>query len=166
MTSRSCGPRPSWSASAAMPFASLPTASRPPSARLCTSSRALLTSIPITRSIPCPHLVYGLAPTNRSGSEERRGGIMLRSGLQARGSFRSPTPRAHPVHGVGAPPQCHIPARQGSFGPRVPPHAARGGSRVHATARARVDGRQLREERRLEMGEFGGILLREHHVLR
>lgn len=40
---------------------------------------------------------------------------MLTSGLHARGSFRSPTPRADPVHGVGAPPPCHIPARQGSF---------------------------------------------------
>jgi hypothetical protein len=76
----------------------------------------LLTSTPTTRSIPCPILVYGLAPTNRSGSEEQRGGITLRDGLRSLGSFRSPTPRADPVHGVGAPPPCHIPARQGSFG--------------------------------------------------
>ena len=119
MTNRSWALRPSWSTSAAMPAAALSTAHRRPSSRLYTSSRILLTSISITRSIPCPHLVCGLAPTNRSGSEEPRGRDHAERRAQSLGSFRSPTPRAHPVHGVGAPTSCHIPARQGSFGRRT-----------------------------------------------
>ncbi len=82
----------------------------------------MLTSTPtITRlasctiSMPRPFLVCGLDPINCSGSEWVRGGITLTSGLQALGSFRSPTPRARGVHAPGATPLCHSHTRQGSF---------------------------------------------------
>ena len=55
----------------------------------------------------CADQPFGLR-RKRGGSAERR--------APARGSFRSPTPRAHAVHGVGARHPCHITARQGSFG--------------------------------------------------
>ena len=141
---------PSRSTSALMPAASLPTASRRPSSSRQTSSRVLLTSIPITHAIPCPHLVYGLVPTNRSGSEEQRGGIMLSDGLSDPGfvpiSDPARTPRARGVR----PTSCHIPARQGSFGfSRAfgfvwlrlcwpPPPAARAGPPVASASRAQA----------------------------
>ena len=72
-------------------------------------------STPTTFSIPRPFLVCGLDPSNRSGS---KGGGRDRAETRAhaRGSFRSPTPRARPVHGPGATTLCHTRPRQGSFG--------------------------------------------------
>ena len=109
-------PGPAQAASRAIPAASLPTLSRRPAPRSQASSWPLLTSTPTTRSIPCPLLVYGLAPTNRSGSEEQRGGITLRDGLRVPGFVPISDPARRPRAGVGAPPPCHRSTRQGSFG--------------------------------------------------
>jgi hypothetical protein len=80
MTARSWRPRPSWAVSAAMPAASLPTASRPPLASSYTSRCALLTPIPITRSI-LPPLCLRACADQPFGLRRKRGGITLSGGL-------------------------------------------------------------------------------------
>ena len=116
MTSRSWARRPSWSTSAAMPAASLSTANnavfeaihiQPHLADVNPDHAFHPLSPPCLRA--CADQPFGLSRTAGAGSCSQRR-------AQSLGSFRSPTPRAHPVHGVGAPPPCHIPARQGSFG--------------------------------------------------
>ena len=88
---------------------------QPPAVRQDDRHRgaALLTSIPITRSIPCPHLVCGLAPTNRSGSEEQRGGITLRNGLQVPGFVPTSDPARPPRARGGRPTSMPQPRKTG-----------------------------------------------------
>src|SRR4051812_41471597 len=77
---------------------------------------------PTILSILVPTLSPVLSrPTVRA--QKRAGRDRAGRRARARGSFRPPTPRARPVHGVGAPASCHGPAGQGSLG-RAPARAA------------------------------------------
>jgi hypothetical protein len=66
-----------------------------------------------------PTLVCGLAPTNRSGSEEQRGGIMLSDGLSDPGFVPISDPAPTPGTGWAPPPHATDLQDKGSFGPTI-----------------------------------------------
>jgi hypothetical protein len=82
------------------------------------SSRCSRTSLPITRSIPCPHLVSRACADQPLGLRRAAGRDHAEQRAQVTGSVPISDP-ARPLRvAVGAATSCHRSARQGSFGGR------------------------------------------------